>query len=252
MGVTQIIFTIVIAIYGIVIITSLLSQGRKKGSLLYKFYFFGLVGLVLLGIPLANGVIMAYHIAIGFGAGFLFLVTYICFFGRSEVIGQRVSLSDAVFLMINKRRREAIALAKNEQWHEGRAIFEEFLLALPDKKKHKRMVCMHDITTCCANTGDFLTVESFIDTASKKHSNNAPFILQLYHNLFLACKKSTEINKPLFESYVQQLEQFVNSNAKNLSKFRFTPDNGTALKGIDAANALVAWAKLDNAQEGEQ
>lgn len=251
MGVTQIIFTIIVAVFTIVVITSLLSQGRKKGSLLYKFYFFGLVALILLGIPLANGVIMAYHIAIGFGAGILFLVTYICFFGRSEVIGQRVSLSDAVFLMINKRRREAIALAKNEQWHESRAIFDELLLALPDKKKHKRMVCMHDITTCCANTGNFLTVESFIDTARKKHSNNAPFILQLYHNLFIACKKSTEIDKPLFESYVQQLEQFVSSNSKNLSKFKFTPDSGTALKGIDAANALITWAKLDNTQQEE-
>jgi len=226
-----------------VVIISLLSQGKGKSSIIYKFYLFGLIGLILLGIPLANGVITVYNIVIGLGAAVLFLIMYILLFGRSEVIGQRVSPSDAVFLMINKRRRQAITLAKNENWQEGRVIFEELLSNLPDRKKHKRMVCMHDITTCCASTGDFLTVESFIDTAQKKYQNNAPFILQLYHNLFTACLKSEDIDEPLFASYVNQLEQFVSGNAKKLSKFKFTPEGGAALKGMDAANALAAWAK---------
>lgn len=239
MGAVQIILIFVVSIYSIVVITSFLSQAGKKGSTLYKIYLFGIVGLVLLGIPLANGVLQLQHIAIGIGAGVLLLAMYICLFGRSEVIGQRVSPSDAVFLMLNKRRRRAITFAKNEHWKEARSIFEELLAALPDRKKHKRMVCIHDITTCCVGLGDVAAIEKLISTARQKYSKNAAFILQLYHNLFLACKKSET------GDYVQQLEQFANDNMKRLRKFKFTPEDGKSLKGTDAVNALVTWAKAE-------
>ena len=242
MSILQVIFIIVIAIYSIVVTLSLFSQSSKGGSLLYKFYLYTLVGLVVLGIPLANGIISVVHIAIGVVAGVVLLALQISVFGKSEVIGQRVWPWDAAFLMLNKQRRKAITFAKNEEWQEARAIFESLLSALPNGRKHKRMVCMHDITTCCANLGDSASIKAIIDTARAKYPKDAAFILQLYHNFFDALKKQ---ELPPSPEHVQQLEQYVSENINRLSKYKFTPENGTALKGISAAKALVVWATPD-------
>jgi len=244
MSAAQIIFTVLIAGYSIWVIISIFSQAGKGGSLLYKFYIYTLVGLALLGIPLANSVISVQHIAIGVAAGVAFLAVQISIFGKSEAIGMRVWPWDAVFLMLNKRRRQAIALAKNKQWQEARAIFEDLLKA--SRRKNRDMICLHDITTCCASMGDFVVIESYIDIARKKYRNKAAFVLQLYKNLFEAYKMHG-----IGAEYVQQLEQYVNDNMSRLSKFKFTPGDGVALKGTDAANALVAWAKADAVSEEE-
>ena len=241
MSAVQIIFTVVIAIFSMIVIVSFFRQGAGKGSVLYKFYLFGLVGVLLIGMPLANDVILLRHVGIGVGSGVLFLFVNLMIYGHSEVNGQRVWPHDALFLMVNKRRRQAVKLAKDGQWQQARDIFEELLNALPARPSHRRMVCIHDITTCAATLGDVAAIESFITVAREKYSKNPAFILQLYNNLFTALKKEGQDPCPC--PAIAELEQFINDNVKRLSKFRFIPEEGTILKGTAAANALLAWVK---------